>query len=66
MSELIDTIAYLLEFWGAWLGVLLAALITWVVSSVFFDGFNWELFVGIAIPCLIGGVYLQYLIENKK
>lgn len=66
MSELIDAVAALFGFWGAWLGLLLAAVITWILSSVFFDEFHLGLFVAIAIPCLVGGVYLQHVTENKK
>lgn len=60
MGSLIDAIF----FWGAAIGLVVAALLTWVVSSMLWGEFNVGLFVGIAIPCLIGGVYMQHHIEN--
>ena len=65
MDELLKVIFGPFEFWGAWLGLGVAALLTWALSSMFWGEFNVEMFVGFGIPCLVGGVYLQHLVAKN-
>ncbi len=66
MSEFIDALVSLMGFLGAWLGLFLAASIAWAASSLIWGEFNTGLFVGISIPCLIAGAYLQHVVEKDS
>jgi len=66
MLEILGSLIDALVMWGAALGLVIAALIAWGISSILWGEFNAGLFVGIAIPCVIGGVYLQHQIEKGK
>ncbi|MEZ5448472.1 MAG: hypothetical protein R3E95_00245 [Thiolinea sp.] len=69
MYELADIIVTLIKslwLWGAWLGLVLAALITWILSTLLFETFHAGIFLGLAIPFLLGGAYLQHVMERKK
>lgn len=66
MIELIGALFDSLFLWGVALGLVVAALITWIVSFIIWGEFNSGLFIGVAVPCLIGGIYWQHLIEKGE
>jgi len=66
MLEILGSLIDVLAMWGAALGLAVAALIAWGISSILWGEFNSGVFVGIAIPCVIVGVYWQYQIEKGK
>ena len=66
MSELIDIVIAFFGFWGAWLGVLLAALIAWPLSVVVWGEFHVGLFCGLCVPLVAIGVYVQHVVERRN
>ena len=65
MDELIGMVVAFFGFWGAWLGLLVAAVVTWPLSAALWGEFSFGLFWGLSIPLVIGGVYLQHVTERE-
>lgn len=49
--------------WGLWQGLLVAPLITWLLSVLFWDSFRIDVLADMTIPCVMAGAYLQYSVE---
>jgi len=66
MDEFISAILAIFAFWGALVGLALAAIIAWGISSFVWGEFKVEVFIGCAVPFLLGGVYHQHVVEKEE
>ncbi len=65
VAELFDLVISLFAFWGAWLGLLIAGLITWAMSGFLGSEFHAGLFIGLSVPLVSICVYVQYIKEKR-
>ena len=66
MDELLGFFLSIFALWGALAGLILSALLTWAISSIVWGEFHLGLFVGLAIPLIIVGIYLQHTIDKNN
>lgn len=64
MLDFLGGVSGALDLWGAFVGLLLSAILTWGLSQLYWDSFNTSLFAAIAIPAVIAGVFIQYRVEK--
>lgn len=66
MIQIMDAFLAIFAFWGAFVGLFIAIIITWMLSILLWGEFRVEVFVGLAVPLLMAGAYIQYLIEKRN
>ena len=66
MINLIELIFHFLSYWGAWLGLIIAGVLTWVISKMLWGEFHFELFYAFAAIGITIGFVIQLKTDMKR